>query len=408
MIELSKKQVIILTTLLVVSVVGVFGGIYYIRNKPLRRSQVTGPPAPAEPFTEDQSAQAPQQTNSTIRLLATGDMIAHDSINANAKKADGSYDYGALMADMKPFFAKGDVNFCNQATPAGGESFGITGYPSFNAPVAFPRGIEDVGCNLINLGTNHTNDKGQALVDATVAAWDDRDAIVAGANRSQEEQDKPRIVQVKGMKIAFVAYTDYTNSPLPNNYGVNRYSDAFAEQQIKAVLNESDFVIVSMRWGTEYSPNINPRQEEVAQKLANYGADVIFGHGPHAMQPVKLLKGSNDRDVYVWYSLGNFLNSQLDAETLIGGFASMDIDLASKKVTKAGFMPVYQHYEWTAAEKSAGNLLARKNFKMSPLDKSAELMAKSQLGTTVDVQMDRVTKLLNQFTEVLIIASSDF
>src|SRR5690606_34764022 len=141
--------------------------------------------------------------DSFIRLLATGDMIAHDSINANAQKADGSYDYAALMSDMKPYFAEGDINFCNQSTPAGGEAFGISGYPVFNAPIAFARGLEDVGCNLINIGTNHTNDKGQPLVDASVAAWDNREILaVAGANRSPEEQAKPRVFEVKGMKFA--------------------------------------------------------------------------------------------------------------------------------------------------------------------------------------------------------------
>ncbi len=406
MIEFSKKQVVLITIVLLLVSAGVLGGIYYVKNKPLSRNQPGGAPAPAA-NSQQQSTDASQDF-SNVRLLATGDMIAHDSINENAKKADGSYDYSSLMTDMKPYFAKGDLNFCNQSTPAGGESFGITGYPVFNAPVAFPRGIEDVGCNVVNIGTNHTNDKGQALIDATVAAWDERKVLVAGANRSKEEQDKPRLVQVKGMKFGFVAYTDYTNSPLANEYGVNRYSDAFAEQQIVAIRDQVDFVIVSMRWGTEYSPSINTRQDEVAQKLASYGADVIFGHGPHAMQPVKVLKGSQDRNVYVWYSLGNFLNSQIDAGTLIGGFASMEISPSTKKVESIGFMPVYQHYEWTAAEKAANNLLARKNFKMVPLDQSAELLAKSQLGTTVEAQMDRVTKLLNTHTSIPIIASTEF
>lgn len=402
---LSKKQTISLWIVLVVLSLGALGGVYYWKNKPVQR-EASGPPAPAA--QPQQNTAAEQPATGTVRLLATGDMIAHDSINENAKKADGSYDYAALMTDMKPYFAKGDVNFCNQATPAGGESFGISGYPVFNAPIAFARGIEEVGCNVVNLGTNHTNDKGQPLVDATVAAWDGRQALVAGANRTKEEQTKPRIIEVKGMTFAFVAYTDYTNVALPNDYGVNRYSDAFAQQQIAAVREQADFVIASMRWGTEYSPDVNARQDEVAQKLANYGADVIFGHGPHTLQPVKVLKDAQGKDVYVWYSLGNFLNSQLDAETLVGGFASMEIDAATKKITSAGFMPVYQHYEWTAAEKAAGNLLARRNFKMLPLDQSAELLAKSQLGTTVDAQMTRVTQLMNTFTEIPIIASDSF
>ncbi len=403
---MSVKQFIVLFVALIIVSAATFGGVYYIKNKPVKTSEQTGAPAPAAPIsTQDQQAEAP----TSIKLLATGDMIAHDSINMNAKKADGTYDYAALMGNMSEYFKKGDINFCNQATPAGGESFGISGYPVFNAPVAFARGIEAIGCNLINIGTNHTNDKGQGLVDATVAAWDDRQILaVAGANRNKTEQDTPRIFTVKGMKFGFVAYTDYTNGPLPNTFGVNKYSDDLAKTQIESIRKQVDFVIVSMRWGTEYASTVNTRQDAVAQNLANYGADVVLGHGPHALQPVKRLKSADGREVVVWFSLGNFLNSQLNVDNLIGGFASMEIDLTTKKVSSIGFLPVYQHYEWSSSEKAANDLLKRKNFTMTSLDKAAHLLAKSQLNTTVEVQLERITKVLNAHTTVPMLTSTEF
>lgn len=358
-----------------------------------------------EPAPQSEERQEP----SIIRLLATGDMIAHDSINANAKQADGSYDYLSLMREMQPYFGKGDINFCNQATPAGGERFGITGYPVFNAPVAFARGIEAVGCNVINIGTNHTNDKGQALVDATVAAWDNREILaVAGANRSSEEQASVRTFEVKGVTFAFVAYTDYTNEPLPNTYGVNRYGQALAVEQIAEARKQADFVIASIRWGTEYSPDINARQEKVAQELADAGTDVVLGHGTHVLQPVKKLTTGDGREVYVWFGLGNFMHSQVEVETRIGGIASMTIDPTTKQVTEVGFMPTYQHYEWTADEKARQDLLARKNFTVVPLDQAADLLAKSQLNASVDTQVTRVRAILNRFTEVDLLTSETF
>jgi poly-gamma-glutamate synthesis protein (capsule biosynthesis protein) len=318
------------------------------------------------------------------------------------------------MDDLTPFFASADIRICNQATPSGGESSGITGYPVVNAPVAFARGIEGVGCNVINTGTNHTNDKGQGLIDATAAAWDNRgDKIlaVAGANRSAEEQNKQHIFTVKGMKFAFLTYTTYTNNKQVTPFGINMYSDALATAQITEARKSADFVIVSMRWGTEYSPAINAEQDKIAQKLTDLGADAILGHGPHVLQPVKKLKAPDGSETVVWYSLGNFLNSQLDIESLIGGFAVMDIDTATKKITAVSFMPVYQHYEWTADQKKRANntdLLARHNFKMVPLDGAAELLAKSQNNTTVAAQTDRVKTLLNQFTPVPIITAAEY
>lgn len=344
----------------------------------------------------------------SVRIIATGDMIAHSAILERGKTASG-YDFAPMLSNMKPFFAKADVRFCNQSTPAGGAAFGYSGYPIFNAPLEWPKAIEDVGCNVVNLGTNHTNDKGQDLVAATAAAWDNKTGIVvAGANRNNEEKEKVRYFEKNGVKFAFISYSTYTNKPVANGFGVTMYSDELAQRQITEARGNSDIVLVSMRWGTEYSAGVNAQQDQIAQKLADLGADIIVGHGPHFLEPVKKLKGKDGRDTFVWFSLGNFLNAQLEVESLVGGFAIMTVDVASKKINKVEFMPVYMHYEWTPAEKAAENLLARRNFSLFPLDKAAEPMVKSLIGTTVEAQTDRVTKLLNQFTPVNIITSDKF
>lgn len=412
---LSKKTGAILALVVLTVASASYYGLTHkkeIRNAyQIGTGEKTPPPGNGVPNGTLETERAKQTANGTIRLVATGDMIAHDSVNASAKKADGSYDYLPLMDKMKPLFEKADVRFCNQATPAGGEQFGITGYPVFNAPLAFPRGIEAVGCNVINIGTNHTNDKGQGLIDATVSAWDNRTGIlaVAGANRSVSEQNQSHIFTVKGLKIAFLSYTTYTNNTAVTPHGINMYTEPLATAQMGEARKNADIVMVSMRWGTEYSPDINASQEAIAQQLTNLGADVIVGHGPHVLEPAKRLKNvDGSRESVVWYSLGNFLNTQIESEALIGGFAVMDIDGPTKKIVNIGFMPTYMHYEWTAAEKRAGNLLARKNLTMVPLDQAASLMAKSQIGSTVQAQTDRVKTILNKFTSVKIITSAEY
>lgn len=363
------------------------------------------------PTIADRAERRAEQAADTskIRIVATGDTIGHDSVNAQAKQADGSYKYLPMMARMESFFDGADIRFCNQATPAGGDQFGITGYPVFNAPFAFTHDMVGLGCNLVNIGTNHTNDKGQALIDADVSEWEKQNILAfAGANRSPTERDTIRYFTVKGVKFAFLSYSTYTNSPISNGYGVTMYDKTLAATQIEAAQNQADFVIVSMRWGTEYSPDIDDRQTAISQDLADMGADIVFGHGPHVLEPVKLLQGKRGNETVVWYSLGNFLSSQLEIEALTGCIVVMDIDVADKEVTDIGCMPIYMHYEWTAAEKQRQDLLARKNLGLYPLDESAKLLAKSQNATSVDAQLDRIQNLLNRFIEVPIIKSSDY
>ncbi len=396
----------VLLVLLVVLLTG--GGYYYAkyyRVEKISKNEV----ANKAQETSD-TAKPKSEEKKIVKLIATGDMIAHSAILEQGKKPNGTYDFTPMLANMKPLFDKADVRFCNQATPAGGESFGYSGYPVFNAPLEWPRAIEGVGCNVLNIGTNHTNDKGQGLIDATTAAWDNRPNVLAavGANRSAEEQAKIRYFKQDGVKFAILSYTTYSNSQPTTTYGINMYEKARAGKQITEAKNNADIVLVSMRWGTEYSPLINAQQDQIAQELADDGADIVLGHGPHVLEPVKKLTGKSGNPTLVWFSLGNFLNAQIETEGLIGGFAIMDIDIANKKVSDPRFLPTYMHYEWTPSQKAAGDLLARKNFQMYPLDQAATPMAKSQINTTVEAQTDRVTKVLNTYMPVAIINSSQF
>src|SRR5690606_30892905 len=138
-----------------------------------------------------------------IRMLATGDWIAHDAINAAANNS-GSYDYSSMTSGFRQHFNESDINFCNVATLAGGEQFGISGYPVFNAPVAWLDSMDDLGCNLYNTGTNHTNDKGQPPISAQADHIDSLPGVLAqaGANRNVEEQNKVRYFDLEGVKFA--------------------------------------------------------------------------------------------------------------------------------------------------------------------------------------------------------------
>lgn len=365
----------------------------------------TDAPAPDSVSNNAQTV-APEVDSSSVSLLATGDWIAHDAINAAAKSGN-EYDYTSMTADFKDTFADSDVNFCNLATMAGGEEFGITGYPSFNAPTEWNRDMVGLGCNIINTGTNHTNDKGQAVIDANLSNLDSIKGLlaVAGANRSQSEQDSVRYFEVKGLKFAFLSYSTYSNSPNPNQYSLNRFSEPLVSSQMNQARQNADIVIVSMRWGTEYSDTVNAAQKQAAQKLATLGADIVLGHGTHTLQAVERIAAPNSRETIVWYGLGNFLNAQLEVGGLTGCLADIKIDVASKRVSSNECLPFYQHYEWSASDKAAERLMSRSNFKIMPLYEANDYIAKSQLDTTQEEQLSRISQAVNSLTEVKVITN---
>ena len=375
----------------------------------LRPKTVTTKVTPSTNPQTSTKAEADQSVPQTVRLIATGDFIAHDAINAAAKNPGGSYDYAPMMARMKPIFAKADLKFCNQATPAGGVGLGISGFPVFNAPLEWTRDMANLGCNVVNIGSNHSNDKGQSVIDATRAGWDSRPGVlaVAGANRSSEEQKSIGYFSTKSLKFAFLSYVTYSNTKDMTSYGVNMFSRAVAADQLKEARSKADVVIVSMRWGTEYSPTINAEQTADGQFLADNGADIVFGHGPHVIEPVNVLAGQGGRSTWVWYSLGNFLNAQLQTESLFSGLPVIDIDTSSKQIKTVRYLPIYMHYLWTPAQAAAQDLLARHDFELYTLDDAAAPLAASQLKTTVEAQRTRIESTLNTYTKLPIMSSKD-
>lgn len=349
-----------------------------------------------------------------IRLLATGDFIAHDSVNTAALQADGSYDYLPIMKDFLPIFKAADIRFCNDPILNGGAPYGISGYPKFNSPTEFVRDMGRLGCNLVNTASNHSFDKSQGAITASVNAWSNIPNMlaVAGENRSSAEHDAVHYFTVKGVKFAFLAYTTYSNNDAPaqNDYGVNIFSQTFATNQINtAKSNGAQVIIASMRWGTEYSTSVNAEQKADAQFLADQGVNLILGHGSHELQPVQQLTGASGNKTTIWYSLGNFINTQEPAETLFNGLAVIDFDTKSQQISAMSYLPIYMHYQWTAAQAAADAISTRNNLHLYLLEKTTQQMIDAQqLHTTVAAQTARITTTLNTHLAIPIITSNEY
>ncbi|UOR02565.1 CapA family protein [Leucobacter allii] len=355
----------------------------------------------------DPSAEpAPETEDEAIRVIAMGDMLPHDSVNANALGADGGYDYGQFFAGLAPQLADADVTFCNQEVPSAGVDFGISGYPTFNAPAEFARDLHEVvGCDLVNTATNHTADQGVEGIAATRAVWDGLGPVaVAGANRSAEEQRTVPVFEQGGASFALVSFAEYSNAPI-DGVSLNLMEDDALVSELMAQAREvADVVIVSAHWGTEDSHEVNDQQRAFAQRVADLGADVILGTGPHVLQPAAWLDRADGGRTLVWYSLGNMLNTQLGLDQLTGVIAGFDVvpdgagDYAIERPT--GIL-TYMHYDWSAEEEAAGDLLARRNLSLGPLAGAGERLASTRFGVTPEQQIEASAAILGPDVEIL-------
>jgi hypothetical protein len=349
------------------------------------------PPTPQETV----EPVAPQ----SLRFAAMGDMLPHDTVNLNAKQADGTYDYGQFFVGIQPLLENADAIFCNQEVPSAGEAFGITGYPVFNAPEQFAIDLrQDVGCNVINLANNHSADLGPAGITKTREVWDSLDPLsISGTNRSPEEQNTIVYSELSGVNIALVSFAEYSNNPI-DVVSLNTFANTdLFDRLLTEARQNADIVLVSMHWGTEDSHQVNATQAAYAQRAADLGADVILGTGPHVLQPATWLSRPDGGRTLVWYSLGNMLSTQLNLNQRIGVVATFDIDLSAETpvVTNPIAHLTYMHYDWTAQQEAAGDLLSRNNLSLNLLANSADLLA------TTRFQSASVQQILEQMTAIL-------
>lgn len=345
----------------------------------------------ADDTTDTGSARKTAETNTavaknSVRMYAMGDMLPHDSVVSQAKQSN-DYNFTRYFSDIKPLYEDADALFCNPESPVSGDKYGVSGYPAFNAPSAFARDLRapsGAGCNVITMGNNHINDRGQDVLNDSVDIWRGLEPLaVTGANKSLTEQQQVPTFTHNGVTIALVALNEYSNRPSANSYALNSLEDETLLRNLMAIATKNaDAVIVSVHWKQENITRSTSAQQKTVSLLANLGADVIIGTGPHVWQEVAYVPSTNGDQTLVWYSIGNMLSSQLTIDQLSSGIAGFTIhkeDNGNIRVDTITINPTFMSYDWPAADKLADNLAARTNLRLQPL-KSANTNIQTMFG----------------------------
>ena len=93
------------------------------------------------------------------------------------------------------------------------------------------------------------------------------------------------------------------------------------------------------------------------------------------LEPVEWVESEAGRTL-VWYSLGNALSSQIDVPRVFSAIGRFDIvvDAGSGEVEirDPRAIPIYMHFDWSVADRQAGNLSTRANPHLYLLEDAAE------------------------------------
>jgi poly-gamma-glutamate synthesis protein (capsule biosynthesis protein) len=282
-----------------------------------------------------------------VRLVveASGDLLIHSPIFERALVLGGGrrYNFAPLFAQIKPYIRGADLALCHVETPM--TPAPPTGYPVFNTPPALATAIGQTGWRACSTAATHTLDQGQTGVDGTIRALDRAGVAHTGSFASAAAQQKPLIMTVKGVRVAFLAYTELTNGiPSPHPWSVNRASAAqILSDAHRARRDGAQAVIVNVHWGDEDLAQPSTFQLQLASTLTR-SPDItaIVGQHVHIVQPIRIMHGK-----LVVFGEGNLISNQTSACCPAASqdgmivLLTITVDSRGARVTFIHYVPVW-------------------------------------------------------------------
>jgi Bacterial capsule synthesis protein PGA_cap len=274
---------------------------------------VVGSEHSGESLTPQQVVRAQREAQPVhFTVSASGDLLIHSPVWEQALALGGGshYDFAAELNELKPYVAGADLGICHVETPM--TPAPPTSYPIFNTPPELAEGVKATGWDMCDTASNHSLDQGQSGIADTGKALDRAHLSHTGSFGSAAAQRKLVIAGVRGVNVAFLAYTTDTNGiPAPHPWSVNIASaNRVLADARRAHRDGADAVIVNLHWGGEIVPEYQQQpsagQLALVKKLtASPLVTAIVGQGPHAVQPIERVN-----DKFVVFSEGNLISNQ--------------------------------------------------------------------------------------------------
>lgn len=305
----------------------------------------------------------PPAEDKRVHVIAAGDNLIHYSVFKNAERLAGegeNYDFKPLYEPVKYLIEDADVAILNQETIIS-ESNPVRGADGgallFNSPPEVADAVIDLGFDVFTMANNHLLDFGASALEESINFWNEKaetyDLTVLGAYLDEEDSDNIRVREVNGVKIAFLAYAEHINGfSIPSDSSlrvVMNYEEDVIERQIKKASEIADAVIVSTHWGAEDTHLVSEDRVELANKMVNWGADVILGCHTHTAESMEWIERGDGTKGFVYYSMGNFICCQTDNFNLVGEMPDFDIVVdgatGETRLEDVGCIPNIIHYE---------------------------------------------------------------
>lgn len=246
------------------------------------------------------------EQDDSVHLAFVGDVMLDRALGdqLQAGGADPFRELGDLLT--QPDLTVGNLE-C--ALGSGGRPEG-KGY-TFLAPPAAAEALAAAGFDLLSAANNHALDYGVEVFEQGRSLLRRQGVDVVGAGEDETAAHAPALYELEGFTIAFLSYVDVPVevrgfdtriwTATAAKPGVAWAEPERIKQDVRAVLEQADVVVVLLHSGYENVADPSPPQRAAARAAVEAGAHLVIGHHAHVLQGVELAEGA-----VIAYGLGNF------------------------------------------------------------------------------------------------------
>lgn len=247
---------------------------------------------------------------SSLTIMIGGDLMLDRGIRLVGEK----YGYNSLFATVTPLFEQADIVVANLEGPiTSNKSKTVLSNGKTNKEMLFtfnPKSVKALASSsidVVSLANNHTDNFGISGLNET-KKWL-KSVGIKWFGDPGNASSTSLVVDKHEIKVAFVGYHAFRK-------GFERTLN-----EIRALSNQGNFVIVMPHWGDEYATSSSAIIHTQAREFVSAGANAIIGAHPHVVMD-RVWMG----DVPVIYSLGNLLFDQhFSPEVMKGNIAELKL-----------------------------------------------------------------------------------
>lgn len=365
----AKKRVLLILGLIVVAL-GVVIVSFVVLNwqSPMINVVEEQDAAEVEQVYHGKSPNCPEKY--CVSVTVNGDLLFHPALwNNFVTNDEREFDFTSLFAAQPQYYDKSDIAVCDLETPIADVGGPYTGYPVFNIPPQVLDATKGAGYTACTTDTNHSWDQGVAGIERIIDKLDTLGIKHTGVYKTEEDSQKPMILETEGGSLAIVGGTVSLNGMVADTeWRVDRMRDGneadynrMVSMAKKARLQGANLVVAQLHSVQEYITHADGWQQSVAHQLIDSGEfDLVYFHGSHSVQPIDMYN-----DKYIIYGLGNSQTVSAPQERYVNNQGlTVRIQFASENqetwgVAKISYLPTFNKtgnkYAWCPLDMSDEN-----------------------------------------------------